>query len=57
MKDVYTIIEHEHLERAIWIRIGVAFENKDGSLSVSLDCLPTNGRLHIREHKSREKEE
>jgi len=51
MKDVYTIIENENLERAIWLRIGVAFVNRDESLSVILDCLPLNGRLHIRERK------
>ena len=51
MKDVYTIIENENLAKGFWIRIGVAFENRDGSLSVLLDCLPINGRLHIRERR------
>lgn len=55
MKDVYTIIENENLERAIWLRIGAAFENRDDSLSVILDCLPLNGRLHIRERRESQK--
>jgi hypothetical protein len=32
-----------------WLRLGVAFENRDGSISVYLDALPANGRLQIRE--------
>ncbi len=55
MKDVYTIIENENLERGIWLRIGAAFENRDDSLSVILDCLPLNGRLHIRERRDSQK--
>ncbi|MGH7898781.1 MAG: hypothetical protein ACREQQ_12560, partial [Candidatus Binatia bacterium] len=35
-----------------WVRIGVAFDNKDGSLNVLLDALPLNGRLHIRSRPS-----
>ena len=54
MKDVYTIIENDHLEKSIWLRIGAAFENRDDSLTVFLDCLPINGRLHIRERNNRD---
>jgi hypothetical protein len=31
------------------VRVGVAFENKDGSLNVLLDALPLTGRLQIRD--------
>jgi hypothetical protein len=34
---------------SIWTRAGTAFVNKDGSLNVSLDVLPLDGRLHLRE--------
>lgn len=51
--DVYTIIEKEG-KKASWVRVGVAFTNKDGSLTVRLDALPVNGQLHIREHQDRE---
>jgi hypothetical protein len=36
-------------DRTMWIRIGTAFTNRDGSLNVVLDALPVNGKLHIRE--------
>lgn len=52
MKDVYMIKETRigpRKGRARWIRIGAAFENKDGSLNVVLDALPLSGRLHIRD--------
>ena len=54
MKDVYTIIENDESEKNFWIRIGVAFDNRDGSLSIILNALPTNGRLHVRERKARD---
>jgi len=51
VKDVYVIYDAkaDGRERSRWIRIGVAFDNKDGSLNVLLDALPLSGRLHIRE--------
>ncbi|MEA2626975.1 MAG: hypothetical protein QOD06_3020 [Candidatus Binatota bacterium] len=50
MKDVFAIIEtrSEGRERTRWIRVGVAFDNKDGSLNVLLDAVPLAGRLQIR---------
>ncbi len=47
-KAVYTIVERGH-SRKHWLRIGVAFVNRDGSLNVRLDAVPVNGQLHIRE--------
>lgn len=49
IKDVYTI--QQSGERSFWIKLGVAFVNKDGSLNVKLDGLPVNGSLHIRNRK------
>jgi hypothetical protein len=46
---VYTVIDRPGMERSIWVRVGTAFTNKDDSLNVYLDALPTNGRLNIRE--------
>jgi hypothetical protein len=48
-KAVYTIIERRESGRKHWVRIGAAFENRDGSYHVRLDALPTNGVMHIRE--------
>jgi hypothetical protein len=53
MLGVYTIVERkseEHPDRKnLWIHIGVAFINRDGSINVRLNALPLDGKLHIRE--------
>ena len=36
--------------RKYWNRVGVAFVNRDGSLSVKLEALPVSGELHIRDY-------
>ena len=49
-KAVYTVIDSpDDSRKARWIRVGIAFENKDGSYNVLLDALPVNGKLHIRD--------
>jgi len=59
VKDVYTIIEGKNRDtkKNIWIRIGIAFENRDGSLNVKLNALPINGTLQIRDRKAGNKRE
>ena len=47
IKEVFQITEREG--EKYWTRIGVAFVNRDESLSVVLDCLPLTGKMHIRE--------
>ena len=32
-----------------WLKLGVAFVNKDNSINLYLDGLPTNGKLHVRD--------
>ena len=58
MLGVYTIVERkseEHPDRKnLWIHIGIAFINRDGSINVRLNALPVDGKLHIREMKSEE---
>ena len=50
MKDVYAIYENKnHNGQARWVRVGVAFENRDGSVNVLLDAIPLSGRLQIRD--------
>lgn len=46
--NVYTVVEREGQEKAYWMRIGAGWENRDGSINVSLDALPVNGRLNLR---------
>jgi len=51
MKDVFAIYETktEGEERSRWLRVGVTFPNRDGSLNVRLDAIPFSGRLQIRD--------
>jgi len=53
MKDVFTIIEKEEWDRGVWRKVGSAFENRDGSINIFLDALPVNGKLHVRDRKSK----
>ena len=48
-KVVYTIVERKGFKH--WLRVGVAFENRDRSLRVILDASPSNNELHIRDPK------
>ena len=50
-KVVYAVIERGPKKH--WLRIGIAFVNKDGSLNVRLDAVPLTGQLHIRDEPSR----
>jgi hypothetical protein len=50
---VYTVINKGE-GKDVWLRVGSAFENRDGSTSVLLDALPVGGRLQIREYQPRE---
>ena len=47
-KAVYTVVEKDR-GTSVWIRIGWATVNLDGSLNVTLDALPVNGKLNIRD--------
>jgi hypothetical protein len=47
-KVAYTVIERRG--RKIWLRVGAAFDNADGTLSIVLDAVPTNGTLQICPH-------
>lgn len=45
---VYTIAERQG-NRSVWTRIGSAWTNKDGSITVRLDALPVSGVLQVRD--------
>lgn len=53
MQAVYTVVPKPE-GRDLWLRVGSAFPNRDGSLTVYLDAVPINGRLHIREYQPRD---
>ena len=46
-KHVYTVTERN--EKSFWTKIGMAFQNRDGSYTVRLDAVPINGVLQIRD--------
>lgn len=50
---VYTIIDKPGYDKSIWVRIGRAFINRDGSYNLNLDALPLTGKLHLREEVPR----
>ena len=55
---VYTVIEREKGKDPFWLRIGAAWEHKDGNgYNVTLDALPVNGRLSLRKPQVEEEEE
>ena len=47
-KAVYCVAERGK-GRRLWLRIGTAFPNRDGSLTIRLDALPLSGQLQVRE--------
>ena len=52
MYKVLTPVERKHgngTGGTFWMRLGTAYDAKDGALSVFLDALPPSGRLYIRE--------
>lgn len=53
-KAVYTIVDQGEGKKARWMRVGIAFVNKDGSLNLVLDALPVSGKLHVRDFPERE---
>ncbi len=50
----YTIVETNGDAKDFWQRVGSAWTNSDGSINISLNSLPLNGKLHIREPKATE---
>jgi hypothetical protein len=53
MKAVFTVVERSP-GKSYWIRVGVGFVNRDGSITLKLDAVPVNGTLQVREWESRE---
>jgi hypothetical protein len=54
--DVFNVKEapKDSDKKSFWNKLGVAFENKDGSISVHLDSLPLDGKLQIRAYVPKE---
>ena len=49
---IYYVRDRGEDSKAAWDRIGVAWTNRDGSLSCKFDCVPVDGRFQIRKNDS-----
>ncbi len=47
----YTVVERSNGGKKYWVRIGAAFENRDGSINIRLDAVPTNGQIQLRDYE------
>lgn len=45
-KEVFAL--NERNGHTYWVKIGMAFENVDGSMNLLMDALPVSGRMQIR---------
>jgi hypothetical protein len=52
-RAVYAVVPKQE-GRDVWLRVGSAFENRDGSIAVLLDAVPVGGKLQIREYQPRD---
>ena len=50
----FTVRSRGDNKKAFWARIGSAWTNRDGSLTLRLDALPISGEIVIRPRKADE---
>jgi hypothetical protein len=55
MKLVYQIVERKD-GKSFWNRVGAAFTNRDGSLTLKLDSIPIGGTMQVRDWEPRDSE-
>ncbi len=48
MRVVCPVMVGKNADKTVWLRMGVAYENRDGSTNIYLNALPTNGKLQLR---------
>ena len=53
----YTVRDRGADRKAYWASIGSAWTNRDGSLNISLDALPLDGKIVLRPRKDDEAQE
>ncbi|MBX3248498.1 MAG: hypothetical protein KF901_15080 [Myxococcales bacterium] len=51
-KVVFALTERQG--KTYWMRVGVAWPNRDGSLTLQLDAIPISGKLQVREPEVRD---
>jgi hypothetical protein len=52
-RAVYAVVPKQE-GKDVWLRVGSAFDNRDGSVTVLLDAVPVGGKLQIREYQPRD---
>jgi hypothetical protein len=52
-RAVYAVVPKQD-GKDLWLRVGSAFENRDGSETVLLDAVPIGGKLQIRDYQPRD---
>ena len=52
-RAVYAVVPKQD-GKDVWLRVGSAFENRDGSTTVLLDAVPIGGKLQIRDYQPRD---
>ena len=53
LMKIYTIVEKPGTSKGLWLEIGIASENRDGTISGKLDAFPANGTIHIRDDEKK----
>lgn len=53
VRAVYAVVQKPE-GKDLWLRVGSAFENRDGSTTVLLDAVPIGGKLQIRDYQPRD---
>lgn len=53
MKSVFTIVEKPN-GKSYFVRIGIGFVNRDGSITLKLDALPVNNTIQVRDWENEE---
>lgn len=55
-RDVFVVTERTTPEgnKSFWAKVGSAFDNKDGSVTIKLEALPLSGTLQIRDAETQE---
>lgn len=48
-RPVFAVVERDG--RTFWPRVGIAFDNSDGSVTLKLDAIPVGGKLQIRDQR------
>ncbi len=55
IQAVYAVVSKSD-GKDLFLRVGNAFPNRDGSTTVLLDAVPIGGKLHVRDYLPREQQ-